>query len=221
MVALPLAIIVPMLGRPHRVVPLLASIYQTVPGARIVFVVSPHDAEVHAELDRVGAERITVPYEPWGDYARKVNAGYRYTTEPLLFTGADDIEFEPGWYEQASSHLEDGIGVVGTNDLGNPRVIAGDHSTHSLVTRAYADRYGTIDGPGQIYHEGYWHDYCDTEMVETARYRHAYSHAHSARVRHRHPNWLPTVPVDASYLLQPQRMRAGRRVYLRRRHLWT
>ena len=46
--------------------------------------------------------------------------------------------------------------MVGTNDLTNKRTIRGRHSTHSLVTRDYAD-LGTIDGqPGPLF-QGYHH----------------------------------------------------------------
>lgn len=213
------AIIVPMLGRPHRIVPLLESIEATTPMARTLFVVSPDDAAVHAELDRVGAERITVPYSP-GDYARKINTGYRYTTEPLLFTGAIDLRFHHGWLDQATSHLEAGIGVVGTQDLGNPRVIAGEHSTHSLITRAYADTYGTADAPGEIYHEGYWHEMVDDELVETAKSRNAWAFAHRSIVEHEHYDW-GKAPLDDLYSQQRRRMQHGAPLLQQRRALWT
>ena len=32
-----------------------------------------------------------------GDYAAKINEGYRRSTEPLIFLGAIDIRFTPGW----------------------------------------------------------------------------------------------------------------------------
>lgn len=214
-----LAIVIPMLGRPQHITPLLASIRQATPDARILFVVSPHDRVVHAALDRAGVERITVPYQHVGDYARKINAGYRHTTEPMILTGASDLRFHPGWYEAALAKLTPGIGVVGTNDLGNPSVIAGEHATHFLVTREYADTHGTIDGPGAIMAEVYPHEYVDNELVGTARYRCAWAMAQDSYVEHLHPNW-GKAPIDHIYARQRFRMATGRTIYNRRRPRW-
>lgn len=216
----PVAILVPMLGRPHRVEPLLETITATTPDARVLFLVSPTDAEVHRAIDRASADRLTVEGPHPGDYARKINAGYRATDEPLLFLGADDLAFHPEWLEQATSRLAPGIGVVGTNDLGSPRVITGQHATHSLVTRAYADRFGTIDQPGAILHEGYPHEFVDDELVETAKHRNAWAFARFSYVEHLHPAW-GKAPLDKLYLNQRRRMDKGRRIYQERRHLWT
>jgi glycosyltransferase involved in cell wall biosynthesis len=215
-----LVIIVPMLGRPHHVRPLLESIYSTTPDPRVLFAVSPDDHAVHAEIDRAQVERITVQYNPIGDYARKINTGYRHTREPLLFLGASDLTFHPGWYEAAVAHLDGTAGVVGTNDLGSPRVIKGEHSTHSLVTREYVNQYGTIDQPDRVLCEMYWHEYVDDEFVETAKHRGAFTAATDSIVEHLHPNWGKG-ENDPLYAAQRSRMARGVRIYRRRRHLWT
>lgn len=215
-----LVIIVPMLGRPHHVPPLLESIHATTPDPRVLFVVSPNDHQVHAEIDRAGCERITVAYTPIGDYARKINTGYLHTTEPLLFLGASDLRFHPGWYEAAVSRLAPGVGVVGTNDLGSQRVINGDHSTHSLVTRRYVDDHGTVDQPHRVLCELYWHEYVDDEFIETAKHRGAFVAAHDSVVEHLHPNWGKGED-DATYAAQRARMARGVRIFRRRRSLWT
>lgn len=214
------AVLVPMLGRAHRVAPLLQSLTATAPDARPVFLVSPNDTDVHRAIDANRAERIIVPGPHPGDYARKINTGYRHTTEPLLFLAADDLQFHPGWCEAAAAELAPGIGVVGTNDLGSPRVIAGDHATHSLVTRAYVDEFGTIDQRGVVLHEGYQHEFVDDEFVETAKHRGAWAFAAGSHVEHLHPSW-GKAPMDSMYAQQRRRMAAGRRVYQKRRHLWT
>lgn len=214
-----LVILVPMLGRAHRVAPLLESIDATCK-ARVLFLVTPGDTAVHEAVDRAGRERLEVAKLPRGDYARKINAGYRATTEPLLFLAACDLRFHPGWYEAAIAKLTRGIGVVGTNDLGSPRVIAGTHSTHSLVVREYADRYGTIDGPGEILYEGYPHEYVDDELVGTAKSRGMWATAVDSHVEHLHPNWHADVPMDAIYAGQRKRMRAGAALYQVRRRRW-
>lgn len=213
-------ILVPILARAHRVRPLLDSIRATTRGARVVFVCSAGDVAVQRAVDAVGSEQLTVADQRHGDYARKINAGCRLTAEPLIFTGADDLEFLPGWLAAARAAMTPGIGVVGTNDLGSPRVMRGEHATHFMVSRRYVERHGTIDERGKIFYEGYVHEYTDDEVVGTAIKRGAWAFAVDARVRHRHPDWDPTVPRDAMYAGQRQRMQASRSLYLSRRRLW-
>lgn len=220
MADLGVAVIVPMLGRPHTVDPLVSSLRSTTTTARILFVCTPGDAEVMAEIDRVGCERIEVAGPRPGDYARKINAGYRHTTEELMFLGADDLLFHPGWFEAALAELRPGIGVVGTNDLGSKRVMAGEHSTHSLVTRAYCDEHGTIDGPGSVLAEVYPHEFVDDEFVATAKHRGAWAFAFDSHVEHLHPSW-GKAPMDPMYAQQAARMNTGRRIFRRRQRLWT
>lgn len=212
------AILVPMLRRAHRVAPLLESIGETAPDARVVFVCSPGDTQV---LEAVQPHQHLVVDGPFpGDYARKINAGVEATTEPLVFMGADDLLFHPGWLEAATARLTAGIGVVGTNDLGSKRVMAGVHSTHSLVTRDYIERFGTIDEPGRALHEGYPHEFVDDELVQTAMARNAWAFAPDSIVEHLHPSW-GKAPTDELYDQQADRMARGRRIYRERRRLWT
>lgn len=212
-----LAILVPMLGRPHRVEPLLASIEAATPEAKVLFLVSPEDRQVHRAIERQGRKRLTVPRFANGDYARKINYGYRHTTEPLLFLGADDLHFHPGWFEKAVELLTGRVQVVGTNDLTNRRTITGRHSTHSLLTRSYAD-LGTCDGPG-ILHEGYPHEYVDDEFIQTASRRKVYAHCPEAIVEHLHP-MSGKAPMDRLYAAQAERMERGKVIFLERRRLW-
>lgn len=216
-----LVVAVPMLGRPHRVGPLLESIRSSVPAARVVWALSTGDTEVVKAVAAVRGETVLVPYRPVGDYGRKINAVYRGTSEPLIFTGACDLLFRDGWYQAACAALAPGIGVVGTNDLGSPRVKAGEHGTHFLVTRQYADEHGTVDGPGAVMAEVYPHEYVDDELVETAKHRGAWAAATDSHVEHLHPNWRRDVPMDGLYLAQRTRMARGRPIYQARRRLWS
>lgn len=214
------AVLVPMLGRPHRVEPLLESLTDTTDQAHVLFLTSPEDIEVHEAIAKTGCERLDVEWQPTGDYARKINTGVRATNEPLLFLGADDLRFHPNWLERAVEKIADGVGVVGTNDLCNRRVTSGQHATHFLVTRAYVEWHGTIDEPGKALHEGYVHEYVDDEMVGTAKARGAWAFAADSIVEHLHP-MAGKAPMDELYAQQAQRMRAGQRLYQRRRRLWT
>jgi hypothetical protein len=216
-----LVILVPVLGRPHRVEPLLASIERATPGARVLFLADPGDNEEISAV-QMASDRQVCRVEldtGGGNYARKINRGVQLTDEPLLFLGADDLDFKVGWLEEAKTELQPGIGVVGTNDLGSRRVMEGLHATHSLVTRAYAE-LGTIDEAGKLLHEGYPHEFVDDEFVATAKHRGAWAFASDSHVEHLHPNW-GKAPMDRLYRGQRRRMRVGRQIFLRREPLWT
>lgn len=206
-----------MLGRPHTVAPLRQSLHESTDRARLLWLLTEGDADV---IDEVGDDdRLILPPRPRGDYPVKMNAGYRASSEPLLLLGACDIRFHPGWLEACEAKVAQGFGVVGTNDLGNKRTATGKLSTHSLVTRDYADRFGTIDGPGLL-HEGYWHEFCDNELIDTAKARGQYGHAPDAVVEHLHPLWGKAEP-DAMYDAALRRMGQGYALWKKRRPLWT
>lgn len=211
-----LAILVPVLRRPHRVAPLLASARAATPKARVLFITSSADFAEHGAIADAGVEMLV--YD--GNYGMKINAGVAHTREPFVLTGADDIHFHPGWFDAARALMSDTIGVVGTNDLCSARVRAGLHSTHTLVARWYIDQLGTIDEPGKLLHEAYPHEFSDDELIATARHRGAYAHAHNAVIEHLHPD-AAKAPMDDLYAARPPRMRAGRRIFRRREHLWT
>lgn len=214
-----LAILVPVLGRPHRVKPLLDSIEATTPRPyNVHFVCDPADKdEQRAIVDdgRAAAPVLCVS----GNYAAKINAGVEHTEEPLLFLGADDLTFRPGWLQAASAKLTAGIGVVGTQDLCNPRVKRGEHATHFLVTRDYAER-GQIDGEPGLLCEVYRHNFTDDELIATAKARGAYAFAPDSVVEHHHP-MAGTAPMDGTYEKGTGSLRLDRRLFRRREHLWA
>ena len=215
-------IIVPVLNRPHRVAPLVESITANTPERhRVVFVCTPGDRNETEEVAGSGCDWFVMPCaNDRGDYAKKINAAYSRSTEPFLFLAADDLAFHPGWLAAALAKMTEGVCVVGTNDLGSARVMAGEHSTHSLVRRSYADNPGTIDEQGKVLHEGYWHEYVDDEFVKTAIARGVFAHAMDSVVEHLHPCW-GKAPLDDLYAMQRMRMKHGRRVFWRREHLWS
>lgn len=212
-----LVILVPVLRRPHRVAPLLESIRVTC-NARVLFLCTyGDDAQIDA-VDDAGEECVIINHHP-GDYARKILVGYLMTTEPHIFCGADDLLFHPGWYEAACAKLTEGIGVVGTNDLTNPRVMSGEHSTHSLMTREYIDQYGTIDQLYTPLHLGYWHEHVDDEAIGTAKFRKAWAFAEDSHVEHLHP-MAGKAPMDEMYAAQDERMAQSAPIFQRRKRLW-
>lgn len=218
------AILVPVLGRPQSVEPLLASIDgSTRVDHRVLFLASPGDEAVIAELERAGAEYHVAGWPPeiGGDYARKINLGVRLTTEPVIVTAAGDVSFLPDWYEEAVALLTGRVMVVGTNDLCNPRVMSGEHATHFVVLREYPLQFGTIDEPqsGMLMHEGYPHEYVDDEFIGTARFRRRYRFAPNSCIEHLHP-MCAKGENDEMYEQQGARMQRGAKTYRRRRRQW-
>lgn len=185
-----IAIVIPVLGRPERAAPLIASIHSStkIP-YRVFFVLSPGDEAAQAYEQAFGF-RKTVTWEPGpGDFARKMNFGFRLTDEPFVFCGATDLTFTPGWDVEALRVAEaSGAGVIGTQDGANPAVKKGKHSTHPLVRRSYIENQGgTVDGSGEIYCELYDHQCVDNELIETAQSRGQWAFAPGSLVRHHHP----------------------------------
>jgi len=205
------AVLVPVLGRPRRVEPTLRAFTETAP-ARVLFVADPGDTEELRALRRAGADFIA----PGGNYATKIAAAIDATGEPYVFTAADDLEPLAGWFEAALAAMQPtGIEVVGVNDLIHRRR---QHATHFLLTRAYAAR-PTIDGRIGPFFAGYWHWFCDDELIATASFRGAYAYAADAHVRHLHPS-AGLANDDETYRRGRLRWRRDRRLFHKRRHFW-
>lgn len=222
-----LAVIVPVLSRPHRVQPLLESLLASVEAERSagwivrpVFVATPGDDAELAAIRAAGHEPLLVAAAN-SQYPIKINTGARAAAEDWLFTGADDLHFHPGWLTHAlNAHAASGCLVIGTNDLGNQLVKQGKHSTHSLVHRSYLE-LGTIDEPGKLMHEGYDHNSSDVEMIETAVARGQFVFARDAVVEHLHPLWHREVKRDSVYQKGFRNAMRDRMLIQRRRPLWN
>lgn len=195
-------VLVPVLGRPQNVQPLVESLRSnsTIPH-RILFLVSPRDTE-QLQACMASSEGVhVVSWDPGhGDYAKKMNAGYRETSDEWMLLGADDISFQRGWDVEALTVAErSGASVIGTNDMAHPDVRKGLTSTHPLVRRRYiTEQGGSLDGPGVLIHEGYDHNYSERELIGLAQSRKTWAFARGSIVRHRHPCW-GTAPEDDTY----------------------
>lgn len=218
------AVIVPVLGRPQRAQLLADSLNDAATlDTRLVFVCSPDDDAQIDACRQTGADTMVVGWESGaGDYQRKINHAFALTVEPYLFQAADDLHFEAGWDLAAVAELDRaGAGVCGTNDDANPRVKAGQHSTHSLIRRSYIDECGgCLEGPGLVLSEAYGHQWCDNELVELARWRDCFTFAETAIVRHFHPIWR-TADEDATYRKGAASARADLVLFNQRRRAWA
>jgi len=183
------AVLVPVLGRPARVEPLVRSFTETSSAhARLYFIAQQSDLDEVAAIRATGYEPIIVGDDD-RSWARKINRGYNKTSETWMLLGADDIAFAPGWIDAIMPILQEHRGVIGTNDLGNHGTIHGTHSTHPLVHRSYADLCGTVDERNSVVHGNYDHNYPDTELVATAVRRGLYVHRADCVIEHLHPAW--------------------------------
>jgi hypothetical protein len=157
-----------------------------------------------------------------GDFAAKLHLGYCETDDPWIFQAAEDITFQPGWADEAIRVAEaTGALVIGTNDEGNPAVIRGNHSTHSLIARSYCDDPGaSLDGPGTVFSRAYGHQFVDNELVGLARARRVWAFAHRSVVTHNHPSWGKS-EMDDIYLLGQKNFEGDRQIFMQRRREWT
>ena len=217
-------VIVPTLNRAHRVRPLLDSL-EACDDDRVdlVFVATEGDRDQLKAIRKARADFLTISPED-ESWAKKVNLAFRELVLPggyeWALLGADDLVFHPGWYDAVlEAHARSDACVVGTNDGHNARVLAGKHSTHPVVNAAYW-ACGTIDEPNCVCHSGYRHWWVDAELVETARARGTYVHAHDAFVEHMHPIY-GGAKDDDTYRLGQSFIARDRRLFMSRRRLWT
>jgi len=213
-----LDILVPVLGRPANVEPLLESLSVTVTPHRVLFLCSPGDT---AQIDacRASGHQTEVVSWPAGkaDFSRKINWGFSITDSPWIFQAADDVRFSPGWDTQAlrmaqARHKD----VIGTNDLHNAQVKRGIHATHVLFSRKYIEEQGgTMDGTGTVFCELYDHQYVDMEFCMTAKKRGAWAYCKTSVVEHLHPHWK-LARMDSTYEKATRNTRHDYRLFCKR-----
>ena len=218
-----ISILIPTVGRPDRLAGLAANIHDTtVAEHEIVFIVEEDDqASIAAILDAGEHDRFHINLEA-RSYAGACNSAYlRHRLGELIFTGADDLHFHHGWDVEAMAHLDDQVLVVGTNDRLNPYVAKGWHATHYLIDRRYLDTEGgCVDaGPGSFLHEGYSHNFTDTEFIGTAKARARFRPCLEAVVEHLHHSAGRMAP-DATTEKTQAGYGADAELYDRRKELW-
>lgn len=193
-------IIVPVMRRPQNAEPFMRSLLASTGLATVHVMADSGDEETIDAWFAAGAEYVH--RHDYGDrpgtFAEKVNKGFEETGKdngwnyiaPWVFIVGDDVRFHSGWLDHAQAVAGDNKHVIGTNDLGNPRVTNGDHATHILLRRSYVDEVGASwDGPGKVAHEGYRHWFVDDEIVNAAKQRGAWAMSLGSMVEHLHPAW--------------------------------
>ena len=219
-----ISVLIPSIGRADRVSTIVDNIDRsTTVRHEVVFVTEADHVDAYAAV-MVGQSWDNVSLivnERAPNYSGAINTGIASTADPFVFLGADDLEFTDGWDTAALAHMDGWIGVVGTNDLLNPYVLAGAHSTHSLVARWYIDEIGgTVDGgPGICLPEVYFHNYTDTEFIGTAKMRARFRPCLESVVRHMH--WSAGLTQRDSVTDEEEAtLAADSATYDARRELW-
>jgi len=217
-------VIVPV-ARPHKLAALLESLRGSQRDVELIpyLVVSRSDVQ-SLRVCRESGVRFGVSRTDLGpgDFIAKIDLGYKETGSPWIFQAAEDVEFTPGWAEEAlATAAARSALVVGTNDGFNPAVVKGNHSTHTLIARSYCDSPGaSMDGPGTVFSREYRHQFCDNELIGVAKSRGVWAFARGALVRHNHPCW-GHVETDAIYELGNSFFEQDRLIFNRRRVMWT
>jgi hypothetical protein len=212
-------ILIPVLGRPRNVTPLLESLKVTQTPYQVFFICSPGDTPQIEACLQTGHQTWIAPWEAGrGDFAKKINWAFRQTHSEWLFQGADDICFHGGWDTRAlqvARHKD--RQVIGTNDLHNSLVKRGGTSTHTLFTRRYIEEQGgtLTDGPGVVFHEGYDHQFVDMEFCEVAKRRGVWAFSKQSIVEHFHPHW-GNADEDATYVKADRHRSHDMRLYRKR-----
>lgn len=208
----PVDVIIPVLHRPQNIGPLMDSLKATAPNATAWFVTEPDDAIVWAEVKNHGGKLLVHP----GTFAEKVNYAYGQTDAEFMVLVGDDVRFRDGWLNQALHAAKSGKSVIGTNDLGNPRVKRGDHAVHFMLRRSYVDDIGSSwDGPGVVAHEGYRHCFVDDEIITAAKQRDEWQPCLTSIVEHVHPYWGKGEHDDV-YKLGESSMKADQKLFRQR-----
>lgn len=183
-------VLIPVLERPQNARHVTESIHENTASPHLILFICSKGDRDQIEACYTTGEAVAIADWPSerGDFARKINHGFRMTEGEFLFIGADDLRFHPGWDTEALKHTR--AGVIGTQDLGHPSVKRGVLSTHPLVRRSYIEEQGgTFDGSGEVLCELYDHQYVDVELCETAKARGQWAFARSSVVEHLHPLW--------------------------------
>ena len=186
-------VLVPAVNRPENVARLVDSFNATNDGsAQLLYVV---ESQHHDQLDALDAAGATYIFATRGSsYASKMNEGFSVTDTDWVFLAGDDVEFTPGWIETART-LSDRFDVIGTNDsepgrVRNPLVAAGKHADHFFVRRSYVNDDGaSLEGPGILCPEAYYHWYTDKEMIQLAKARGVFAPCLESVVIHHHPGY--------------------------------
>lgn len=200
--------------RPQNLAKVVDSIVESTDDYRIVVIAEKGECADAAK----SLGTVEVLEDTGGTWAQRINHGFRWTTEPYIFTAADDLRFTPGWFPAVMREMDKfpgSSGCIAVNDLLNP------NGVHFVIARSYVNSLGgCLDEPGVVCHEGYRHAYVDDEVRATAIFHDRWGGVvKDAIVEHMHPG-IGKAPTDEIYKIGEASMTQGLQVYASRAHLW-
>lgn len=194
---LPVAVLVPSLNRPGRILETAGNIHRNTPMPHLIlWMVS----------DQESIDLLTEMDEPFIDdsaqedrrYVTRMNVLAREAVRrgsQTMFFGSDDVIHHPGWFEAAVAVMDTlGKAVIVVNDLHNSQ------GTQALIRADYLP-LAVVDAPGDAFHHGYHHNFADNEMFYTAAKRGQIARAFASHVEHLHPIWQApnSITWDSTY----------------------
>ena len=179
------------LMRPHNLAEVVRTIVESTDDYRIVVA-----AQTGPCVDACDGLPVEVMADDGGTWPARINRIVAATTEPFIFTAADDLAFRPGWFDAARIVMDQipGGGLVAVNDLMNRAGV------HFLISREYVNTLGgsLADPPGVAMHEGFRHAYCDDFARKCAMHRGRWGFAERSIVEHLHCG-IGKAPHDEVY----------------------
>ena len=209
------AILLPVLDRPHRIVPLLENIARATPEEHVVYFAASDQLTLD-QLDQAGANYLPDGGDTWPN---RINRLFAWTFfAEYVFLCADDVLFHDGWLPPllaAQAEMGPIGGVAVPNDLHNP------YGTLALVSRRYVNEVGAVlDTPGAVVYSGYQHNWSDTELFATAAKRGRHRYVEGSVVEHLH-HGIGKSPADATYAKGMASFNQDQALYSSRLALWA
>lgn len=204
------AIFIPHLNRTHLLKSLIENIREVTPEPHEIYFMTKNENS-RTVIKEMGAKLIED--EGNTDYVTRMNAMFRKTTEPYVFTGSDDSLFHKNWLPPLLKLAEE-YSVIVPDDMLNP------NGTQALISRKYIEEQGgCVDCDNLLFHPEYVHDFCETEQFETAMSRGVFARCMDSVVEHLH--WANgKAPHDDDYKIKEQYTDVGLKLFESRKHLW-
>lgn len=214
-------IVIPTFGRAGKLDDVAANIMATTPADsfEIVFVVDISDEDSVLIASSVHAPSRSVIISERG-YPVASNRGYENSTADLVAIVNDDCLFHDNWFDALMEKIDPAYGVYGTNDL-SPLSVTRNNTTQPVVAHWYIDQFGGAwDEPGKLYHERYWHNFCETELWYLACQRERAIFVDNCVIEHIHPDW-GKAELDETYRKHAkQNWNYDEELFRQRKALW-
>jgi len=181
------SIIIPSKGRPYQLRDCVDGILATTAGYQIEIIIVVDDLEGYADLLKDYPVKLIHQDEPGA--IRGWNKGLKESQGEIVVMGADDLVFNPGWYEAMLAGFERGR-FVGLTYFTDQR---GTWATHYAMTRDYLIEHNG----GVLICPAYHHQYIDFEASARAMKAGEYIPV-SPIIEHRHPAY-GTAVWDQTY----------------------